>query len=264
MNAPSAADVKLPPFDLLAEDAGSQGCLGHIPALPGLCFRAETVADAEGLAPVRICEYADWLVENGLGDLTPEVGQLTSRGRAAASLRIVIAEHVAGAPVWKSGNPAVLFQHDLRPLDNDGVIAHLHFTRRALDEMREIVERLPDEKRAWKPDPACRSVDETLEHIGNCIWWYCSRIDDTLPEPDDLPDEDPLDRMDRLFAAAKAYLLGVPLAERTRIHVPTRFPTSDPQERWTHTKVCRRQAEHVWAHLPGLKTAVQTVAGPDA
>jgi len=257
MNVPSPTDVKLPPFDLLVEDAGALGCLGHIPTLPGLCFRAETVADVESLAPVRIREYADWLAENGLGDLTPEVGHLASRGRAASSVRIVIAEHVAGAAVWKSGNPAVLFQHDLRSLDDDGVIAHLRFTRRALDEMREIVERLSDEKRAWKPDPARRSVDETIEHVGNCIWWYCSRIDDELPEPEEPSGEASADRMDRLFAAAEAYLLDVPLSVRTTVHVPTRFPTSNPHERWTHTKVCRREAEHVWAHLPGLKTAVR-------
>ena len=45
------------------------------------------------------------------------------------------------------------------------------------------------------------------------------------------------------------------LSARATFHVPTRFPTEDPQECWTHTKVCRRQAEHVWEHLPGLKMA---------
>ena len=251
-------------LELLVENAGRDGCLGHIPTLPGLCFRAETVADVESLAPVRIREYADWLLENGLGDLTPEVAQLTSRGRAASSLRIVVAEHVAGAPVWESGNAAVLFERDLHLLGDDGVTAHLRFTRRALDEMREIVKRLSDEKRAWKPDPARRSIDETIEHIGNCIWWYCSRIDDDLPEPEDALDETPVDRIDRLFDVAETYLMGVPLSARAAVHVPQRFPTSDPQERWTHSKVCRRQAEHVWAHLPGLKTAVQSIGQHDA
>ncbi|MGB2982466.1 MAG: hypothetical protein WBC63_01235 [Candidatus Bipolaricaulia bacterium] len=250
---------ELPAFELLVEDAGGQGCLGHVPALPGLCFRAETVADVESLAPVRIREYADWLAGNGLGDLTPEVAQLASRGRAASSLRIVVAEHVAGAPVWESGNAAVLFERDLHLLGDDGVTAHLRFTRRALDEMREIVERLPDEKRAWKQDLGRRSVDETLEHVGNCVWWYCSRIDDAFPEPEEPSGESPWDRIDRLFEIAEHYLQSVPFAERSRIHVPTRFLTKDPHERWTHAKVCRRQAEHVWAHLPGLRSAVESV-----
>jgi hypothetical protein len=55
-------------------------------------------------------------------------------------------------------------------------------------------------------------------------------------------------RIERLLEAAGEYLLAVPLQARTTVHVPSRFLTLDPREAWTHTKVCRRQAEHLWEH----------------
>lgn len=244
-------------IDLLVEDAGNLGCLVHILTLPGLNFRVENASKLEGTALDRIAEYARWLLAEDLGDLTSETASLTHLEQMGNlnNLQMVETEHLNGVPVWLSGNPAVLFQSDHRALNDDAVVSHLRFTCRVLKQMRELVTPLPSEQRTRKPARDRRSVDETLTHIGNCIWWYCSRIDDELPEPDDVPDESPMDRIDCLFVAAEAYLLGIPLSARTTIHVPTRFPTEDPHERWTHKKVCRRQAEHVWAHLPGLRIA---------
>jgi len=242
-------------LDLSIEDAGEAGCLGHVPELPGLCFRALSPSAVERAAAAQIREYLDWLNSQGLTDLTPTIGRLTR----SSGFRIPTTEHVAGAPVWESGNPAVLLDRDLRPLDDEAVSAHLRFVRRVLDRIREDVSSRSEAERTRRPAPDRRSFDETMEHIGNCVWWYCSRIDDDLPEPDEPEGEDPLDRIDRLFPVAEAFLLDVPFADRTRIHVPTRFPTADPTERWTHAKVCRRQAEHVWAHLPGLESAEEAL-----
>ena len=249
------------PFDLLIEDAETEGCLGHVPALPGLCFRARDAEEAEAIASDRIAEYAAWLRAESMTDLSSETEEAVRRAGAEGSsgLRIVVAEHVAGAPVWESGNAAVLFQYDLRPLHDRAVAARLRFVRRVLDRIRNAVVPLSASGRAKRPVPNRRSVDETLEHVGNCVWWYCSRIDDDLPEPEEPPDEDPLDRIDRLFETAEAFLLAVPFSARATVHVPARFPTKDPDERWTHAKVCRRQAEHVWAHLGGLKRQVPEI-----
>lgn len=252
---------EFPAFHLLVEDVGSQGCLGHVPALPGLCFRVEDSSELEGTALARIFEYVRWLLAEDLADITPDTEALVSRVRSGdtTGVRVVETERLAGAPVWISGNPAVLFQHDRCPLDDGAVVSHLRFVRRVLERMREIVSPLSPPQRARRPAADRRSVDETLTHVGNCIWWYCSRIDDELPEPEEPAGESPLDRIDRLFAAAETYLLGVPHSARSAAHVPTRFPTSDRHERWTHTKVCRRQAEHVWAHLPRLKSATESL-----
>lgn len=257
---------EFPAFHLLVEDVGSQGCLGHVPALPGLCFRVEDSSELEGTALARISEYARWLLAEDLADITPDTEALVSRVRSGdtTGVRVVETERLAGAPVWISGNPAVLFQFDLRPLGNDAVAAHLCLTRRVLEQMRKLVAPLSAAQRARRPAADRRSIDETLTHLGNCVWWYCSRIDDDLPEPEEPAGESPLDRIDRFFAAAETYLLGVPHSARSAVHIPTRFPSEDPQERWTHTKVCRRQAEHVWAHLPGLTSSAESMGEPKA
>ena len=238
---------RIPCVDLLIEDAGDAGCLAHVPTLPGLCFRAKTVAAAEAAASSRIANYIAWLEAEDLTDLTARTAEVVQTGEA----RSVLVEHRPGAPVWESGNAAVLFSRDLRALEDDIVRAHLRFVRRVLDRMRDAVAAVPPDERARRPAPGRRSIDEMLEHVGNCIWWYCSRIDDELPEPDEPEGQSWFDRIDRLFEAAERYLLAFPLSVRAEIHVPMRFPTNDPNERWTHTKVCRRQAEHVWAHLNG-------------
>jgi hypothetical protein len=98
-------------------------------------------------------------------------------------------------------------------------------------------------------------MDEALTHVGNCIWWYASRVDDELPEPSESSEESPLARCIRLLADVRPFLLGIPGRERTRVHVPARFPTNDPSEPWTYAKVCRREAEHAWDHLGGIRRA---------
>ena len=83
--------------------------------------------------------------------------------------------------------------------------------------------------------------------------WSC---DDSLPEPDERPNEDPLDRIERLLETASQFLISLPFAAREEVHVPKRFHTRDPREAWTHTKVCRREAEHAWEYLLGMTRAV--------
>lgn len=115
-------------------------------------------------------------------------------------------------------------------------------------------------QQAWKPAPDRRSLAETLIHIGDCIWWYCSRLDGGLLELESPPDESPIERVGRLVEEAEELLLAVPLSARAEIHIPARFPSADPHEKWTHTMVCRRQAEHLWEHLQGIGRAVQMAA----
>jgi hypothetical protein len=99
--------------------------------------------------------------------------------------------------------------------------------------------------------------------MGNCVWWYCSRIDDVLPEPVEISEEAPMARIERLLEVAGEYLLAVPLQARMIVNVPTRFLTKDPREAWTHAKVCRREAEHMWEHLQKFPQAVAIARGND-
>jgi hypothetical protein len=254
---------QLPPFDLLVEVAPSEGCFAHIPALPGLCFRASDPEEAERIALGQIANYSQWILAEDLVDLNSEADALVRRARILnfTGVRVVETERRDGSPLWISGNPAILFDHDRHPLDDTAVTAHLRFARQVVKRIRAMVAVMSPDQREQKPAVQYRSVDETLTHIGNCVWWYCARIDDELPEPDERDEETPMTRIERLLEAAGEYLLTVPLQARTTVHVPTRFLTIDPGEAWTHTKVCRRQAEHMWEHLQTLRQAVRIAGG---
>ncbi len=246
-------------LDLCVEVAPSGGCFGHIPSLPGLCFRATAAEQLREAAAEEILKYAQWLDAAALTTLTPEtmiLAECVGAGHVDG-VDLVEAERLDGSPVWISGNPAALFACDRAALDNGIVRARMQFTQRVIHHIWHCVSGLTRAQRAWRPGEDRRSLDETLTHIGNCVWWYCSRIDDTLPEPIEHSGEDPIMRTRRLVILAKAFLLVAAAPERKRIHVPSRFQTSDPEEPWTHGKACRRQAEHVWEHLTGLARAVE-------
>lgn len=236
--------------------------MGHIPSLPGLCFRAQGPQHVKLDAPGRVAEYARWLIEEDLADINPLAAAVVERLRRGreADFRVAEAERRQGAAVWISGRPAVLFEADRRPLADGEVRAHLRFVSQVVGRMRMALAALTASQRARKPAPDRRSLDETVNHIGNCVWWYCSRIDDALPEPDEALEREPIRRVEGLLEDASRFLLTVPCATRSRVHVPGRFPSADPREPWTHTKVCRRQAEHVWEHLQSFEQAVRTAA----
>lgn len=254
-----------PVLDLYVEAATGGVCMGHIPTLPGFCFLSESTEKIDPRALEDLTEYGKWLEERELTDLTATarglVEILSTNGAGAIALRE--RERIVGAPVWESGNAAALFSVDHRVLADKDVRAHLRFVAEVLTHIRSVVELLTEDQRVRCPAPGRRSLDETLEHIGNCIWWYASRIDDALPEPPDVEHEDPLDRIDRFAVFATDYLLSVPFSERKRVHTPKRFLTKDPNEQWTHAKVCRREAEHAWAHLLSILRDVRTVRSAD-
>jgi hypothetical protein len=235
-------------LELYVEVAPGGDALVHAPSLPGFSVKVGRGASRERRLRVDLAAYARWAASHGLAPAP----------RAASSLREAEwreVETVAGVPVWISGNAAALFSVDRRTLSNHQVIAHLDVVAAALSDMAEVVAGLSPEERIRGRRTGGRSIDEAFTHVGNCIWWYASRIDDKLPEPEEDPAEAPLARCVRLLADARTYLLNVPGEARARVHVPTRFPTYDPSEPWTHAKACRREAEHAWDHLAGVQRA---------
>ena len=240
-------------LDLYIEVAEGGACMGHIPSLPGFCVRAASVNELEGHTRRVLSDYVDFLAAHDAANLnstTAKIVDAASAGRLD-SVSIRERERVFGAPVWESGNAAALFSIDRRLLSSEEVDVNFRFVRVVLNRMRAPIEPLSSDQRGRRPALDRRSLDETLEHIGNCVWWFASRIDDSLPEPDEIDGEDPLDRIDQHVVIAREVLLSVPLAERSTIYIPKRFPTLYPREPWTHAKACRREAEHVWAHWRG-------------
>jgi hypothetical protein len=250
------------PLALLVEVAPGGAACGHVPSLPGLCFRAGDREQLTRIAPGKVVEYLRWLAAEQLSDLTPAVREASALVRAGFGSEIELAtrEDVAGAPLWLSGEPAALFQSDRYALTDEEVAAHFRFAHQVTRRMRLLVAGLFPAQRAWKPAPDRRSIAETLAHLADGAWWYCARLDDALPEPILDPELAPLDQLDQRLQAVAEWLTAVPLDRRLEVHVPKRHPSRDPAEPWTHRKVCRREAEHLWEHLQGLPRAVQMAA----
>lgn len=235
-------------LELYVEVAPGGDALVHAPSLPGFSVKVGRRASRDRRLRADLSAYARWAASHGLA----------AAPRAAAALRDADwreVETVPGAPVWISGNAAALFSIDRQPLSRREVMAHLDVVAAALSDMAEAVAGLSQEERTRGRRTGGRSIDDAFTHVGNCIWWYASRIDDKLPEPEEDPAEAPLDRCVRLLADARAYLASISGKARVRVHVPTRFPTHDPSEPWTHAKACRREAEHAWDHLGGVRRA---------
>jgi hypothetical protein len=254
----AGSDMQFGALELLIEVTPDEACFGHIPALPGLCFKADNPDELYQKASNEVLKYLGWLIQEGILNTIPAATKLAKRIHSGSEtdIQLVEKERAKGAPLWISGNPAVLFEADKRTLDNNEVNAHLRFVKQAVTRIKAMISNLTPERRQHKPAEDRRSIDETLRHIGNCVWWYCSRIDDRLTEPKEYPDEDPIRRIERFLKHASEFLLAVPFGKRPEIYIPKRFTTSDPNEQWNHTKVCRRQAEHVWEHLQAFETVM--------
>jgi hypothetical protein len=233
-----------------------------VPALPGLCFRAGDHEQLERLARSKVVEYLRWLESEKLADLTPLIQEYVKLVAAGFGdeIEVKVRETVAGAPLWLSGEPAAMFVDDRYALTDEEVEATFRFARQVVRRMRMLTAGLTDRQRSWKPAPDRRSLDETLVHLADCAWWYCSRIDDTLPEPVADPEADPAELLSGRLLAAAEFLAQVPFDRRPDVHVPARLPSRDPAEPWTHKKVCRREAEHLWEHLLGLPRAIKMAA----
>ncbi len=256
----------LPDLHLLIEVTEGGDCMGHVPALPGLCFRAESPEQLLRNSVGEVVRYAGWLRAESLADISPHAEALIGciEARRLSDLRVVETERRAGSPVWISGNPAVLFDADREPLPDAAVRANLRFARHVVKRMQVLMAGLTPTELARESAAGRRSPDQTLAHIGDCVWWYCSRLDDSLPEPRQVAGEDPTSRIERLLDSALEQLLRVPFTNRAEVYVPRRFSSADAHEPWTHAKTCRRQAEHVWEHLQGVARARQQADGLEA
>jgi hypothetical protein len=231
-------------IDLYLEMTREGRGVGHVLDLPGCHLRGESRADILSRAPSEVRRYLAWCGRHGVA--------LRPAGADEAAQVVRIIESLPGAPLWESGNPAALFQKDRVPLDDEEVRLHFRVVRAACDDIARAVSGLDPAHLRLKPAPDRRSLEETLTHIGNCLWWYCSRLSDDLAEPDvDCPPRG-LARIEHLLPFAERQLLEFPRRHRGDVIVPRRSATSDPQEPWTHRKACRRQAEHVLEHLAGV------------
>ena len=170
-------------------------------------------------------------------------------GLPSGEARVVETVQTGGGPVGVSGSPMAICAGDRAPAAITNVIEAFEVADHAWIELERLIARLTPARRSIPPSTGKRTIEETLEHLGNCFWWYCSRIDDDLPE---WPDAglSPEERARSFLRMARAWCIKRAEADSRTVpvKVPARYPTDDPTEQWTLGKVIRRQAEHLWEH----------------
>jgi hypothetical protein len=237
-------------IDLLVErSAGSGPWMAHWVGGPGCCWIESNHDTLIRRAAAEAGRYAEW-----------RRAWQQAFGLPTGAARVVEEVQTAGGPVGVSGSPMALFARDRAPVAIPNVLESFDVADQAWIDIKRLIASLSTAQRSSPPSVAKRTIEETLEHLGNCFWWYCSRIDDELPEWPDagLSFEERADaflRLARSWCRERADVDGpaVPLK------VPARYPTDDPTEQWTLAKVIRRQAEHLWEHLGAIERDVATL-----
>jgi len=207
--------------------------MAHAPSLPGACW-----LDLDETACLK--RAAD------------EMGRHAARlGRAPPAGPYVVAGRVLNTTgvVGESGSPMARFSCDASP---PGIAAVWPAVERLARLIVETARGVPAGLRATRPREGGRSLDEVFVHLGNCVWWYCSRIDEGLSE---WPDAwlAPEDRFLAFLPLSRNFYGNYPEERKGLVHVPARYPTSDRAEDWNYGKSLRRQAEHLAEHLSYLE-----------
>ncbi len=212
------------------------GAAAHAPTLPGLIgFGRDEPRAFRDLERAAVF-YRAVLSRHGVAGRLPAKRFL---GRPSRRL--------SGQPLWLSGHAAALLPPDRIPPSDRRIRRVMRIVRALRAEHLARLDRVPGHGR--RSGRGRRTREQTLIHMGNCTWWYCSRIDDGLREPGHECPSEPRARLAQLLDFAERWLLALPPRVRTRVVVPRRFPSADPQEAWTAGKVLRRLAEHEFEHL---------------
>lgn len=215
--------------------------MAHAVGLPGLCWirttRERCVEDAEE----ELSRYLRSMPQGCYGVDRPLGGD---------NEPIILEEVVnrAGA-VDRSGSPMACFLSDRAPHPFD---AYRTVIMCCADEISECCAGIAPELWDLQPETDLRSVNQLLSHLGNCLWWYCSRIDPDLDEWDD-SGIDPHERFRRFVRSAVLFYQDYPDGFRELVFTPSRYPSADGGEVWNYGKSERRQAEHLWEHLCYLR-----------
>lgn len=227
--------------------------VAHLPSLPGDSFRFRTRDEVLMRAIEECGAYIRWVkarnIAASLALTGPEIAD------HPALCRATVVEELPGREIWESGKAAVMFECDLGLVDEEKIRRHFIVLQAALEELVTRAQAVPAERWDVAPEPGRRTLRETLVHVGNAVWWYCSRIDDAVSEPegeDGDQTSDPAGRILRLADWALSWCLSLDNDRREQIQRPTRHLTDDPEELWTLGKVLRRQAEHAVEHLRAM------------
>jgi hypothetical protein len=223
--------------------------MGHLAGLAGCCWIRDSREACIAASQSERLRFAAFLAERGI-DTGFECGE-------SASVECLEEVHTLGGAVGESGSAMALFASDA-----DTVYISVYWPRVLClaESIVETASSIDVSRWAIRPVPGRRSLEEVFEHLGNCVWWYCSRIDDALADWEDAG----LSFKERFLAflpLAEDFYRRYPPERASSAFVPKRHPAEDPLEPWNFGKSLRRQGEHLWEHLGYLQRDIESYRG---
>lgn len=235
-------------------EQGPRGmCMGHWAGSWGCCWLGNTSREVVNNSKKEVEKFIRFRKKWDPGIEIPEPGE------------IKVAEFVrnSAGEVGASGAPMALFSSDKNELSKRNVEEAFTVTGYIRQEIENRVEGLSKEEFEFQPNSNRRSLQETLQHIGNTVWWYCSRIDQKVDQWAD-NNLNELNRIEFFHEKARIFLLEkIKEGESNKVYIPTLYPTLDPGEKWTARKVLRRQVEHLWEHYRYLDKSLRLIPERD-
>ncbi len=235
-------------------EQGPKGmCMGHWMGSRGCCWLGNTPREVVNNSEKEIEIFLEFLKKWDQGIEIPDLWEI----KAGEFVRNSAGE------VGTSGSPMALFSLDKNEISKKNVEETFRIAGYIRQGIKNRVEALSREELEFQPEPNRRSIQKTLQHIGNTVWWYCSRIDQNLEQWPDKGLND-FDRIEFFFEKAREFLVGkIEEGKTNRVYIPTLYPTLDPGEKWTARKVLRRQVEHFWEHYRYLDKSLQLIPNQD-
>jgi hypothetical protein len=205
--------------------------IAWVQGLPGCFSSASTQAQAVANAPAQIAAYFEWRAARG----RPGSG-------AGEPIEVRVAEVFQAFPSLE--DPAYIvnafFEDDRRALTAEAVAFGLWFLEQSRRDLLQAVSRFSPGQFAHIIAAGPKdTLERILNHLAHAEWWYFDRLGlADPPQWKDVP-EDPLPRLERVRAGARAILPS--LAGDTRV-------TTRTGEQWSARKVLRRMLWHERDH----------------
>lgn len=207
----------------------------HVLDLLGCVAKGPTTEAALDATPNAIRAYLRFLQRHG-EPVNPE-----------AEFKTKVVEHVTQGQWLGSGDPALVFQPDLKPLtpkDAETTIQRLEWSR--ADVIR-LVSGLAHAQLEADPGSKNRSIRAMLEHMLESEHFYLSSVVrkiEGLPGPGTIVQKregDLLHWMSRVRMIEIERIRSLTPAERSRV-------VEHWKQTWTARKALRRMLEHEWEH----------------
>jgi len=208
----------------------------HVLDLLGCVAKGPTTEEALTAAPEAIRARLRFLKRHG-EPVDPQA-EFTTR----------IVEHVTEGQWLGNGDPALVFQPDLKPLTPKDAEKFLYWLEWSRTEVIELVGGLTPKQLEAEPRTTGRSIRAMLEHVLESEHFYlCSAFGriEGLPAPGAIIQKregDLLPWMGRVRKVEVERIWSLTPAERSQV-------VEHWKQTWTARKALRRMLEHEWEHL---------------